>query len=140
MDSTIIQQSSNLISIGIPVGTSVFFAIVTILGVFLAAKFASDRFLENHNNSEQRLLETFKLDISKEIVAIDKTKVGWSDLEEHRKENKKSLERSHERIDGVIILINDKVEVIRDTTTEMSSMVNRLVGGFEEHKNLKHNG
>ena len=130
------QQSPNFFGSQVFVGViALLTCLFTIIGIFVAAKFASDRFLKNHNIEEEKLFNDFKMHITKQIAVIDQVKIGWAELETHKEDNKKSVERVHGRVDSIVQMINDKFEKVNESMSVLARSVATLCGQFEEHKN-----
>jgi hypothetical protein len=125
-------------SIGIPIGTALFIGIFTVVGVFVAAKFAGQRFLKTHDETEKKLLNDFKLTITNSVTAMNGKKVNWPDFESHRRENDNSVRRIHDKMESYVRRINGCMLDVKTNVGEIKGIVLKLQGSFEQHLKLPH--
>lgn len=133
-----IYQPNYLATIGIPMAIAIFIGILSIVGVFLTAKFASDRFLKNHENNERTLVEEFKIATIERITAIEKGNINWPEFENHRRENNDSIRRVHEKIEDEEKTINKCMNTIKQSVNDIKTIVLVLKSAFDEHKEAIH--
>ena len=122
-DTVYIKESANtLITIVLPVAMTLFVGVVSIVAVFISARLAGRKYAED-----------YKLATVKEISTLEGQKVGWSDFEQHRRDNNEATVRIYEKMEASVNQITNCLSAIKRDLGDVKGAVMGLKGAFEQH-------
>ena len=127
-------QVSNLITVGVPIGTCILVCIVTVIVNAWNVKASQNRFEQSHLTTEIRLFNEFKTAIIKEIANVEKAlslkvafvegnKVSWDSFDDHRDKNDRSIGRVHERVEKETTHIREDIGDIKESIGEVKGWI-----------------